>query len=126
MEAPVTELPPSSLAVTADLIRSYADLTQDFNPLHLDAEFAATTPMKSVIAHGTMSIHLIWRSVAAAFGGEALSRIELDIRFVKPVRVGDTLHAGGRQHPDEDGTYEVWVRGDDGQDRISGKLRLLA
>src|SRR5262245_28728661 len=120
----MTDLPETSLAVSAELIRDYAELTQDFNPLHLDAAFAAATPMGGVIAPGTMSIHLLWRSVAAAFGAGALAHSTLDIRFVKPVRVGDTLRAGGRVR--EDGAYDVWVRGADGDDRIVGQLRLDA
>lgn len=113
-------LPEFSLLVTADVIKSYAELTEDFNPLHIDPDFAAGTSMGTVIAHGTMSISLIWQSLAAAFGPDALERVDLDIRFVKPVRVGETLTSGGRQGDAGEAAYDVWVRGDDGDERLAG------
>ena len=58
-----TELRATSLVITPTAIEAYAHLTQDFNPIHLDPEFAARTPMGSVIAHGTMSIGLMWQLI---------------------------------------------------------------
>ncbi|MBP0630491.1 MaoC family dehydratase [Cupriavidus sp. AcVe19-1a] len=114
----------SSLAVTAQAIRTYAELTNDFNPLHVDAEFAAKTPMGRQIAHGTMSLCLIWQSLQRTFGAQALADIELDVRFVKPVHIGDTVTAGGKASADQPRQWDVWVRGDDGVDRIVGVCRL--
>ena len=114
----------SSLTVTARSIQTYAELTNDFNPLHVDAEFAARSPMGRQIAHGTMSLCLIWQSVQRTFGGQALSGIELDVRFVKPVHIGDTVTAGGNASTEHPGQWDVWVRGDDGVDRIVGLMRL--
>ena len=122
-----TDIKPVSLRVEPSTIRAYAELTDDFNPIHLDPVFAATTPMGGVIAHGTMSICLLWQAVFKTFGEAAFaSTVDLDIRFVKPVREGETLTAGGKAHADDDGLYEVWVRGEDGEDRVGGTLRLAA
>ncbi|TPQ27111.1 MaoC family dehydratase [Cupriavidus pinatubonensis] len=116
----------SSLTVTAQAIQTYAELTNDFNPLHVDASFAAKTPMGRQIAHGTMSLCLLWQSIQRTFGGEALSGIEMDVRFVKPIHIGDTVTAGGKASADQTGQWDVWVRGDDGVDRIVGVIRLAA
>lgn len=119
------QLPTSTLVVTAEAIRQYAELTQDFNPLHLDAAFAAATPMGSVIAHGTMSINLILQSLAKAFGAASVANVDLDIRFVKPVRVSETLTAGGQREEGGDARrYTVWVRGPEGDDRLVGVASL--
>jgi 3-hydroxybutyryl-CoA dehydratase len=120
-------LAPARLTVTPAFVTAYAELTQDFNPIHLDAEFAAKTPMGSVIAHGTMSIGLIWQSLERSIGAGALAGAQLDIRFVKPVRLGETLIASGRLRADADRSYEVWVRAaPDGADRLAGSLSLAA
>lgn len=119
-------LPEVRCDVTVERIRAYAQLTQDFNPLHLDAAFAAGTPMGTVIAHGTMSINLIWQSLATAFGSQALQGAELDVQFVKPVRVNDSLCAGGQRTDGTPGVYVVWVRGAQGDDRIVGSVTLAA
>jgi 3-hydroxybutyryl-CoA dehydratase len=78
-------LPPrlveSRLLVDRAAIRRYADVTQDFNPIHLDPEFAARTPMGGVIAHGMLSLSLIWQSLQATFGTAQMDGITLDVRF---------------------------------------------
>lgn len=116
------QLPESTIVITAEVLRAYAELTQDFNPLHLDAQFAAAHPMGGVIAHGTLSINLIFQSVTKAFGAAALERSDLDIRFVKPSRIGEALVSGGNLIASEPLQYAVWVRGSDGEDRLVGAV----
>jgi acyl dehydratase len=116
----------ATLSVQPAAIRAYAELTQDFNPIHLDPAFAATTPMQGVIAHGTMSICLLWQALFRSFGADAFQDLELDIRFVRPVRVGETLTAGGRQRTGDPQEFDVWVRAGDGEDRLAGTVRLAA
>jgi 3-hydroxybutyryl-CoA dehydratase len=110
----------ATLLVDYATIRAYADMTNDFNPVHLDEEFAAKTPMGGVIAHGTMSICLLWQALYRSFGAAAFDAIELDIRFVKPVRIGETITAGGSPVEGYHGKFDMWVRGEDGADRIVG------
>lgn len=122
-----TDLEPVSLTVTPAAIEAYAQLTQDFNPIHLDPEFASRTPMGGVIAHGTMSVGLIWRSLAQSLPSEDFSSVRLDVRFVKPIRLKETVVAGGRLQAGVQSTYDVWVLGaDDGVERIVGTAQLSA
>ena len=99
---------------------AYAELSGDYNPLHLDESFANTTPLGTRIAHGTLSLNLLWQSIAASCdGAEGLT---LDIRFVKPVYLGDTITAGGDGW-DSEGRANVWVKNQRGETVISGSLR---
>lgn len=91
-------------------IRRYADITQDYNPLHLDPEFAARTPMGGIIAHGTLSLSVLWQSLAATFGSERITDVAMDVRFVRPVRENDWVVAGGMRTAQSG--YDVWVRAD--------------
>lgn len=88
-------LPSLRLAVDETAIQRYARITGDYNPIHVDPGFAAQTEMGGVIAHGTMSLNLIWQMLEKALGRQALPSLELDIRFRRPVRPGDMLEAGG-------------------------------
>src|SRR5690606_32970007 len=90
-----SELQPVQLRVTEQAIAAYAELTNDYNPIHIDAEFAARTPMGKPIAHGTMSLCLIWKCLQRNFGASVFQDLELDVRFVKPVYIGELLTAGG-------------------------------
>jgi acyl dehydratase len=120
-----TTLHPAQLTADAAVIRAYAELTNDFNPIHVDPEFAAQTPMGGCIAHGTLSIGLLWQSLFRTLGEGAGTRVDLDVRFVKPVRAGETIHAGGELQDGDPHCYAVWVRGDDGVDRVTGTARVV-
>jgi acyl dehydratase len=121
-----TDLTSVSLAVSMDSIRQYAEITDDYNPLHLDEAFAATTPMKGVIAHGTMSLSLIWQSLTATFGIDQIKDISVTIRFKKPVRPGDSLTARGTLIDGKPNTYNVWVENQNGDHVIEGKADVKA
>ncbi len=113
-------LVPVGLTVDMPAILAYAEITGDFNPLHVDAVFAATTAMGQPIAHGTLSMNLIWQSIAATVGNARAACSEIDIRFAKPVFVGDRVEAGGRAVDGQPGRFEVWVRRQDGTPVIEG------
>lgn len=116
----------ASLLVNQEVIAAYADLTNDFNPIHIDPEFAAKTAMGGIIAHGTMSVSLIWQALEKSLGAANLAEIELDIRFIRPVRLGDHLVASGKLQESSQKTYEVWVRDEqDQEDRIVGSATCL-
>lgn len=121
-----TTLHPIFLQATPEVIRAYGELTDDFNPIHIDPVFAANTAMGGCIAHGTLSIGLLWQALFGTLGTDAGEYVELDVRFVKPVRAGETIEAGGELQQGEPGCYAVWVRGDDGVDRITGTARVSA
>jgi 3-hydroxybutyryl-CoA dehydratase len=120
----IHSLRPVHLKVTPQAVRAYAELTDDFNPLHLDAEFAAKTPMGRPIAHGTMSLCLIWECLQRNLGPQVFDDLALDVRFVKPVFMDDELTAGGELSIETPHLYQVWVRGQDGSDRIVGTVNV--
>lgn len=77
--------------ITEDLVRRFAELTGDFNPIHLDEEFAAGTRFGQRIAHGMLS-----GSFVSAVLGNELSVTEIvylgqTFRFLEPVFIGDTV-----------------------------------
>ncbi|NYT84147.1 MaoC family dehydratase [Pollutimonas harenae] len=122
--SPRSDLQEVTLTVDAETVRAYAELTQDFNPIHLDPDFARQTPVGGVIAHGTMSICLLWQSVEQTFGALDFTDLRLDIRFASPVYLGEVITASGRLQEGAVGCYDVWVRGQDGRDRIAGVLKI--
>ena len=104
---------PASLTSTPDTVVAYAELTNDFNPIHLDAAFAATTPFGRPIVHGTWSLNALGLAMAATFPPEVAARADLDLQFVAPVFVGETIHAGGERRDDAAGKYYVWIKAGD-------------
>ena len=119
-------LEPASNHVDFESILNYADVTQDYNPIHVDKEFAAKSPMGGIIAHGTMSLALIWQSLKKTLGADVVNRVRLDIRFVSPVRIDDTVTGGGKLQEGSDQVYDVWVKNQDGQIVIKGTAEIKA
>jgi acyl dehydratase len=78
--------------ITQTDIVNFAGLSGDFNPIHIDHEFAKTTAFRQVIAHG-----LLVFSVASGLGVSAppmrtLAMLEIkDWQFTGPTFIGDTI-----------------------------------
>lgn len=106
------ELEPVEMHVIEQQLHAYGALTRDTNPIHLDPAFAATTPYGKCIAHGTLSLNALWRSIYKTFtaGASAMPTLNLDVKFSAPVFVGDSLTGGGRRVSDDSNRYEVWVK----------------
>ncbi len=76
--------------VTDQMVRQFADLTGDHNPIHLDEEYAAKSRFKRRIAHGMIVGGLISRALVDGIG---LGGIYLgqNLKFVNPVFIGDEV-----------------------------------
>ena len=72
-------------------IQLFALASGDLNPAHLDADYAAKTPFKTVIAHGMWGGALISAVLGTRFPGPGTIYLSQTLRFSAPVRVGDTL-----------------------------------
>jgi acyl dehydratase len=78
-------------AVTEEAVRLFAAVSGDVNPLHLVEEYAATTRFKGRIAHGMFTGGLISAAIAMVLPGPGVVYVAQDMRFERPVRIGDTI-----------------------------------
>lgn len=83
----------TSKTITAENIRLYAELTGDYNPIHFDAAYAAGTVFGKPIAHGPYVITLLTTLFANELPGPGTIYLSHDVRFVKPVYIGDEIRA---------------------------------
>jgi acyl dehydratase len=74
----------------ADIVL-HAGQTGDFFPHHLDAEWMATQPAGQRIAHGTLILSVAVGMTAGDINPRAMSYGYDNIRFIKPVFIGDTI-----------------------------------
>jgi len=79
--------------ITAKDIEAFAEVTGDSNPVHLDADYAATTPFKARIAHGMMSAGLISTVLGTQLPGPGCIYLDQQIKFRAPVFIDDTVVA---------------------------------
>ena len=81
------------MSVTADLVRKYAEVTGDENPLHFDQAFTARTRFKRLMAQGGITTGLLHALVAMDMPGPGTVFTRQSWRFPKPVFIGDTIRA---------------------------------
>ncbi len=82
-----------SLTITDDMIRAFADLTGDHNPVHLDDAYAAGTRFGRRIAHGMIAAGLISATLANELPGPGSVYLSQSLQFKAPVFPGDTITA---------------------------------
>lgn len=78
-------------SLTQDDIDAYAELSGDYNPLHVDPEAGQRSPFGSTIAHGPLPLGFVQRAIEDELGSEWPSGLRLDARFLGPTRPGDTV-----------------------------------
>ncbi len=75
------------------MVRSYAEITGDYNPLHFDPEFASRTRYRRLIAQGGIATGLLHALVAMDMPGPGSVFINQTWNFTRPVYIGDTIRA---------------------------------
>ena len=82
-----------SKVVSGEVILDFAKATGDFNHIHLDQAYAEKTRFKGRIAHGALSIGFISSVLANLLPGPGSIYLSQEIKFLGPVKIGDTLTA---------------------------------
>jgi 3-hydroxybutyryl-CoA dehydratase len=80
-----------STNITDEMIRTFADLTGDANPVHLDDAYAAGTRFGRRIAHGMIAAGLISAALANDLPGPGTVYLSQSLQFKAPVYPGDTI-----------------------------------
>lgn len=79
--------------VTNGDIAEFVDAVGDHNPVHSDRRYAAGTMFKEPIAPGLFTAGLISAVIGTRLPGPGAIYISQDLRFLRPVRLGDTISA---------------------------------
>ena len=83
----------TSMTITAEQIDTFAKITGDFNPIHVDEEAAKAAGFPGRIAHGALSASLISAVLGNDLPGPGAVFVELNLRFRRPALIGDEVTA---------------------------------
>ncbi len=88
------EFTTASRTITESDVVTFAGISGDFNPIHMDKEFAEGTPLKGRVAHGILiaSIATGLGNQLAIFEGTTIAVLSMTINYKAPVKFGDTVH----------------------------------
>lgn len=124
-------LPTIEKMITQEQIEKYARASGDFNPIHVNHEFAESTQFGGTIAHGMMVAATISEMMATAFGRSWPESGSMKIRFRSPVKPGQRVTTQGsvRRIEASDGvsrvSCSVSVVKDDGEMAIVGQAEVI-
>lgn len=79
--------------VDENTVRQFAEVSGDFNPLHMDEAYAARSPFRGRIAHGALVASFISCVLGNHLPGPGAVFAGMTMRFERPVRIGDTVIA---------------------------------
>lgn len=71
----------------------FAGVTGDFNPAHVNADYAKNTFFKTRIAHGMLTASFISTVIGTMLPGPGTIYMGQEVRFLAPVKFGDTVTA---------------------------------
>jgi len=77
--------------ITEQDIESFAKLSGDFSPIHMDEEYAKNTRFKGRIAHGMITAGLISAVLGTKLPGDGTIYLSQTLKFMAPVRIGETV-----------------------------------
>jgi 3-hydroxybutyryl-CoA dehydratase len=118
--------------VTQEQIDAYANASGDFNPIHLDAEFARNTQFGQRIAHGMLVLAFVSEMLTTNFPDTWHTGGRLKIRFRSPVFPGETVSIFGEvasvsgSGPGTVLELKIGCRKPDGSEAISGEASVPA
>lgn len=100
-------------------IARYAELSGDYNPLHVDPQFAAAGPFGGVVAHGPIALQAVFEAVSGWLGTAGIPQgVTIDVAFRGPVRAGATVVCRAGDIVEHAGRVVVLVHCTAGDDEI--------
>lgn len=82
-----------SKTITESDVYTFAGLSGDLNPAHINEEYAKNTRFGGRIAHGMLSAGLISAVIGMQLPGPGTIYMGQTLKFLAPVRIGDTVTA---------------------------------
>ena len=82
-----------SITLTAEHVKTYAEMTGDYNPLHFDQNFTSKTRFKKLVVQGGLTTGLLHALVAMDMPGPGSVFLSQNWKFTAPVFIGDTITA---------------------------------
>ncbi|HBT38683.1 MAG: MaoC domain protein dehydratase [Thermotoga sp. 50_1627] len=80
-----------SFTISDEMVKTFAEITGDKNPVHLDEEYAKNTRFKKRICHGMLVASMISKVLGMDFPGPGTILVRQQLSYRAPVFVGETV-----------------------------------
>ncbi len=114
--------------ITEEMLDSFRKITGDMNPLHRDDEFARSKGMDAHAAFGMLTASFLSTLAGVYLPGESSLIHNTEIKFMKPVFVGDRLTISGEVAEKNDAyntiRLKVGMRNQSGAKVLRGSMQI--
>jgi len=93
MELRIGQKATRKITLTEEHVKTYAELSGDYNPLHFDESFVASTKFRKRVVQGGLTTGLLHALVAMDMPGPGTVFLSQNWKFTAPVFIGDTITA---------------------------------
>ncbi|MGE5407465.1 MAG: MaoC family dehydratase [Syntrophothermus sp.] len=128
-ELKVGDAAESRKTVSESDVYLFAGITGDFNPMHVDAEFASNSPFGARVAHGPLTLALCAGLLGTELPGLGTIAVSNQIDYQRPVYFGDTItvrvEVGALDHERNRATMDITWRNQDGVQVAEGKMVVM-
>ena len=77
--------------ITDDVVHKFADFSLDFNPVHIDLDYAKSRGYSRQVSHGVIQLSYLSKMIGMDFPGPGAIWINQTAEWILPVLVGDTI-----------------------------------
>lgn len=77
--------------VDEDCVKKFAEISGDYNPIHIDEEYAKNTRFNNKIVHGMLASSFISKVIGMQLPGLGTIYLSQNLRFIRPIYIGETI-----------------------------------
>ena len=117
-----------SVSIDEEMVERFANLSGDFNPLHMDEDYAKNTKFQKRVVHGMLLASFFSRLVGMHLPGKKALYLLQNLKFKNPAFIGDQLKVTGRVTSVSEQlkiiTMETTILNSKGQTLVEGEAKV--
>ena len=117
------------VVVTESMVNAFADISGDYNPLHVDENYANSTNFKQRVCHGMLLASFFSRLVGMYLPGKNALYFSQSVKFVSPCFIDDKIHVEGevleKSNASRIITLKTTITNDSGQCLVDGQAKVI-
>ena len=115
--------------INDEIVDNFAKISGDFNPLHMDEQYAIKTKFGKRVCHGMLLSSFFSRLVGMYLPGKNALYFSQNLNFVEPCFIGDQVTVKGEVIDKSESTkiikLETTIKNQDGKSLIEGTAQVL-
>ena len=98
------------IKIDSEMLRNFANISGDFNPLHIDPDYAKTTQFKQQVCHGMLLSSYFSKLIGMHIPGKNALYFSQSLNFRSPCFIGDVVTVKGKVLEKRDTTKMITIK----------------